>query len=165
MKEELLNSFLQAEMAEWYEPRYVTGQSWVTRNSDELLVFFSKEHTINEKLMTCSYCFLGLCCYLQPDQRKPARRTGFSPGMRLEAKDRKNPSLVCVATVAEVKGTQLLIHFDGWSEKYDYWCDRKTPDIHPVGWCTMHGRCLQSPKGEALWWICSLEEIERERGL
>ena len=69
--------------------------------------------------------------------------------MKLEAKDRQNPSLVCVATITKVdKKGRLLIHFDGWSNTYDYWCEPSTTDIHPVGWCQKHGRKLQKPHGE-----------------
>ncbi len=70
--------------------------------------------------------------------------------MKLEAKDRKNPTMVCVATITEVKNGQLLIHFDGWSSKYDYWCDPTTPDIHPIGWCASHHHHLQIPNGESI---------------
>lgn len=45
---------------------------------------------------------------------------GFQVGMKLEAVDRKNPSLVCVATIADVDD-RLLVHFDNWDESYDYW--------------------------------------------
>ncbi len=72
----------------------------------------------------------------------------FKPGMKLEAKDRKNPTLVCVATITEVRNGQLLIHFDGWTSKYDYWCGPTTPDIHPIGWCASHQHHLQTPNGE-----------------
>lgn len=41
--------------------------------------------------------------------------------MKLEAVDRKNPSLICVATIAAVVDNRLLIHFDNWDETYDYW--------------------------------------------
>jgi mbt repeat len=51
-------------------------------------------------------------------------------------------------------GRELLIHFDGWSEHYDYWADATSTDIHPVGW---HEQChmnhsdlnptLQQPRG------------------
>ena len=70
--------------------------------------------------------------------------------MRLEAKDRMNPSLVCVATITEVKSNakELLIHFDGWTSKYDYWCKSDSTDIHPVGWCKDYGKALYAPKGE-----------------
>ena len=41
----------------------------------------------------------------------------FRQGMKLEAKDRQNPAIVCVATVANVKDGKLLIRFDGWSSR------------------------------------------------
>ena len=70
--------------------------------------------------------------------------------MKLEAKDRLNPSLVGVSTVTSVRssGKELLIHFDGWTEKYDYWCRADSTDIHPVGWCKTHNKQLQKPKGK-----------------
>lgn len=70
--------------------------------------------------------------------------------MKLEAKDRLSPSLVCVATITEVKSNckELLIHFDGWTTTYDYWCHSDSTDIHPVGWCKDNGKALQAPKGE-----------------
>ena len=75
----------------------------------------------------------------------------FKAGMKLEAKDRLNPSLIAVATVQDVREGKLLIHFDGWTSKFDYWCDRTTEDIHPVGWCLEQGKSLQPPKGEDSW--------------
>jgi hypothetical protein len=74
---------------------------------------------------------------------------GFNVGMKLEAKDRQYPTLVCVATVAAVRGNKLLIHFDGWQANYDYLCEPESTDIHPVGWCKKKGRDLQKPNG--LW--------------
>ena len=65
--------------------------------------------------------------------------------MKLEAKDRKNPGLTCVATITGMEGDELLIHFDGWGENYDYWCKKSTTDIHPVGWCRDHSHPLQKP--------------------
>lgn len=45
--------------------------------------------------------------------------TGFQKGMKLEAKDRKNVHLTCVATVEELNNDGTLeINFDGWSTKY-----------------------------------------------
>ncbi|KPP77528.1 hypothetical protein Z043_103048, partial [Scleropages formosus] len=46
--------------------------------------------------------------------------SGFRPGMKLEAVDRKNPSLICVATITAVVDNRLLIHFDNWDDSYDY---------------------------------------------
>ncbi|ELK05740.1 Lethal(3)malignant brain tumor-like 4 protein [Pteropus alecto] len=45
----------------------------------------------------------------------------FQVGMKLEAIDRKNPSLVCVATIADTVEDRLLVHFDNWDDSYDYW--------------------------------------------
>ena len=72
---------------------------------------------------------------------------GFKVGMKLEAKDRLHPTLVCVATITDIKDEQLLIHFDGWSMDYDYWCRPDSTDIHPRGWCSSHGVELQAPAG------------------
>ncbi|KAJ9591128.1 hypothetical protein L9F63_002349, partial [Diploptera punctata] len=70
---------------------------------------------------------------------------GFRLGMKLEAVDRKNSSLVCVATVAELMDNRLLVHFDSWDDIYDYWADPTSPYIHPVGWCEEHGHTLTPP--------------------
>uniref|UniRef100_A0A672MCU9 L3MBTL histone methyl-lysine binding protein 4 n=1 Tax=Sinocyclocheilus grahami TaxID=75366 RepID=A0A672MCU9_SINGR len=69
-------------------------------------------------------------------------------GMKLEAVDRKNPCLVCVASVADIVDQRFLVHFDNWDDTYDYWCDASSPYIHPVGWCQDHGRPLTAPQGE-----------------
>jgi hypothetical protein len=71
--------------------------------------------------------------------------------MKLEAKDRKNPSLVCVSTVTGISENKrkIQVHFDGWSDGYDYWCKTDTTDIHPIGWCERTGKAkLQKPYGE-----------------
>uniref|UniRef100_A0A7N5JYD6 L3MBTL histone methyl-lysine binding protein 1 n=1 Tax=Ailuropoda melanoleuca TaxID=9646 RepID=A0A7N5JYD6_AILME len=51
---------------------------------------------------------------------------GFQVGMKLEAVDRMNPSLVCVASVTDVVDSRFLVHFDNWDDTYDYcwlwWC-------------------------------------------
>ena len=67
--------------------------------------------------------------------------------MKLEAKDRLHPTLVAVATIINIRDKKLLIHFDGWTSKYDYWCKPTSTDIHPVGWCAQHNKDLQPPKG------------------
>uniref|UniRef100_A0A8C4RQW7 L3MBTL histone methyl-lysine binding protein 3 n=1 Tax=Erpetoichthys calabaricus TaxID=27687 RepID=A0A8C4RQW7_ERPCA len=73
--------------------------------------------------------------------------SGFRVGMKLEAVDRKNPALVCVATVSDMVDNRFLVHFDSWDESYDYWCDATSPYIHPVGWCEEHGKILTTPPG------------------
>ncbi|XP_041359679.1 lethal(3)malignant brain tumor-like protein 3 isoform X2 [Gigantopelta aegis] len=69
----------------------------------------------------------------------------FRVGGKLEAVDKKNLALICVATVADTLGDKVLIHFDGWEDCYDYWCDTTSPYIHPVGWCQKNGRILSPP--------------------
>ncbi|XP_066103412.1 lethal(3)malignant brain tumor-like protein 4 isoform X1 [Saccopteryx bilineata] len=71
----------------------------------------------------------------------------FQVGMKLEAIDRKNPSLVCVATIADIVEDRLLVHFDNWDDSYDYWCYINSPYVQPVGWCQENGRTLIAPQG------------------
>ncbi|XP_052398154.1 lethal(3)malignant brain tumor-like protein 4 [Carassius gibelio] len=71
----------------------------------------------------------------------------FEVGMKLEAVDRKNPCLVCVASIADIVDQRFLVHFDNWDDTYDYWCDASSPYIHPVGWCQDNGRPLTAPQG------------------
>ena len=70
--------------------------------------------------------------------------------MRVEAKDRKNPSMICVATITEVRNRRLLVHFDGWSDHFNYWCSPDTTDIHPPMWCGKNSKRVEPPYG-----ICS----------
>ncbi|XP_034050609.1 polycomb protein SCMH1 [Thalassophryne amazonica] len=69
----------------------------------------------------------------------------FQPGMKLEAVDRKNPYLICPATVGEVRGQEIFIMFDGWRGAFDYWCPFDSRDIFPVGWCALTKHNLQPP--------------------
>ena len=78
----------------------------------------------------------------------PPTEHGFKENMKLEAIDRKNPDLICVATVTNVLGNRFLVHFDEWDDTYDYWCYDDCPYIHPVGWCNTQGRRLTPPNGE-----------------
>nr|XP_057944714.1 polycomb protein SCMH1 isoform X2 [Doryrhamphus excisus] len=69
----------------------------------------------------------------------------FQPGMKLEAVDKKNPYLICPATVGEVKGQEIFVMFDGWRGAFDYWCPFDSRDIFPVGWCALTKHSLQPP--------------------
>uniref|UniRef100_A0A8D3CM47 L3MBTL histone methyl-lysine binding protein 1b n=1 Tax=Scophthalmus maximus TaxID=52904 RepID=A0A8D3CM47_SCOMX len=88
--------------------------------------------------------------------------SGFRAGMKLEAIDRKNPSLICVATIAAVVDNRLLIHFDNWDDTYDYWCDASSPYIHPVGYCEEAELTLTTPaeykQAKSFSWEKYLEE-------
>uniref|UniRef100_A0A8C2JJN2 L3MBTL histone methyl-lysine binding protein 1b n=1 Tax=Cyprinus carpio TaxID=7962 RepID=A0A8C2JJN2_CYPCA len=77
-------------------------------------------------------------------QRQPH---GFQIGMKVEAVDKRNAMLIRVATISDVEDHRIKIHFDGWSEEYDYWLDADSPDLHPVGWCQKTGHPLQHPNG------------------
>lgn len=86
--------------------------------------------------------------------------------MKLEAVDRKNPHFICPATIGEVRGSEVLITFDGWRGAFDYWCRYDSRDIFPVGWCSLTGDNLQPPgtKGKAasLPSTLALEDTIRE---
>ncbi|XP_056895940.1 lethal(3)malignant brain tumor-like protein 1 isoform X2 [Takifugu flavidus] len=73
-------------------------------------------------------------------------KCGFDIGMKLEAVDRMNPSLICVATVTDVVDDRFLVHFDNWDDTYDYWCDSSSPYIHPIGWCQERNLPLTPPQ-------------------
>ncbi|CAG5862146.1 unnamed protein product [Menidia menidia] len=75
---------------------------------------------------------------------RPPQNT-FKPGMKLEAVDKKNPYLICPATIGEVKGDEVFIMFDGWRGAFDYWCKFDSRDIFPVGWCSLTKHSLQPP--------------------
>ncbi|XP_067836824.1 lethal(3)malignant brain tumor-like protein 4 isoform X2 [Heptranchias perlo] len=89
--------------------------------------------------------------------------SGFRVGMKLEAVDRKNPSLICVASVTDIIDNRFLVHFDNWDDTYDYWCDASSPYIHPVGWCLEQSKPLTPPQGysdpENFSWKKYLEEM------
>ncbi|KAL9953264.1 hypothetical protein ACROYT_G040653 [Oculina patagonica] len=78
----------------------------------------------------------------------PPTKHGFKTGMKLEAYDRMNPDLICVATVTNVIGNHFLVHFDEWDDSYDYWCGDDCPYIRPVGWCRENNRNLNPPNDD-----------------
>lgn len=79
--------------------------------------------------------------------QEPVRpsQNNFKPGMKLEAVDKKNPYLICPATIGELKGDEVFIMFDGWRGAFDYWCKYDSRDIFPVGWCSLTKHSLQPP--------------------
>ncbi|XP_061572788.1 lethal(3)malignant brain tumor-like protein 4 [Cololabis saira] len=85
--------------------------------------------------------------------------SGFRAGMKLEAADRKNPLVICVATIAAVVDNRLLIHFDNWDDTHDYWCDASSPYIHPVGYSEENKFTLTTPaETKSFSWEKYLEE-------
>nr|1WJS_A Chain A, KIAA1798 protein [Homo sapiens] len=77
----------------------------------------------------------------------PYNKNGFKVGMKLEGVDPEHQSVYCVLTVAEVCGYRIKLHFDGYSDCYDFWVNADALDIHPVGWCEKTGHKLHPPKG------------------
>lgn len=83
--------------------------------------------------------------------------------MKLEALDRKNPHLICPATVGAVKDDMIFVTFDGWRGAFDYWCRYDSRDIFPVGWCRRSGHPLQPPGNKGAHPPPPLSPSERER--
>ncbi|XP_012280648.1 polycomb protein Scm [Orussus abietinus] len=77
---------------------------------------------------------------------KTPRSNFFEVGHKLEAIDRKNPQLICTATVGAVEDDMIYITFDGWRGAFGYWCRYDSRDIFPAGWCFKSGHPLQLPK-------------------
>ncbi|XP_017886952.1 polycomb protein Scm isoform X2 [Ceratina calcarata] len=77
---------------------------------------------------------------------KTPRLNLFEVGHKLEAIDKKNPQLICTATVGEVKDDVIHVTFDGWRGAFDYRCRYDSRDIFPAGWCLKSGHPLQPPK-------------------
>ncbi|XP_054721726.1 sex comb on midleg-like protein 2 [Uloborus diversus] len=69
----------------------------------------------------------------------------FEVGVKLEALDRKNPHLICPATVGSINEDMIFVTFDGWRGAFDYWCKYDSRDLFPVGWCRASGHPLQLP--------------------
>ncbi|XP_077018999.1 lethal(3)malignant brain tumor-like protein 3 isoform X2 [Tamandua tetradactyla] len=80
-------------------------------------------------------------------QSFPYNKNGFRVGMRLEGVDPEHQAVYCTLTVAEVCGYRIKLHFDGYSDCYDFWVNADALDIHPVGWCEKTGHKLHPPKG------------------
>lgn len=80
-------------------------------------------------------------------KKEPPRppQNSFKSGMKLEAVDKKNPYLICPATIGEVRGDEVFIMFDGWRGAFDYWCKYDSRDVFPVGWCSLTKHNLQPP--------------------
>jgi len=84
-------------------------------------------------------------CFLNSQEPATPKTNEFEVGMKLEAVDRKNPQLLCPATVGAVNGDQIHVMFDGWKGAFDYWCRYDSRDLFPAGWCARTGHPLQPP--------------------
>lgn len=80
----------------------------------------------------------------KPEPPTPSKNN-FEVGMKLEAIDRKNPHLICAATIGAINGEMISVNFDGWRGAFDYWCRFDSREIFPVGWTEKSGHPLQPP--------------------
>ena len=67
--------------------------------------------------------------------------------MKLECEDVNNGS-ISVATICDINGDQVCIHFDGWDNDHDFWTFPWDPLLRPVGWCCENEKIICAPKGE-----------------
>ena len=67
--------------------------------------------------------------------------------MKLEAVDPKHPSCICVVSIVETQGARLRLHFDGWSESYDFWTNSDSHLLFPAGFCSNYEQKLHPPRG------------------
>uniref|UniRef100_A0A5F9CUM3 Scm polycomb group protein like 2 n=1 Tax=Oryctolagus cuniculus TaxID=9986 RepID=A0A5F9CUM3_RABIT len=93
-------------------------------------------------LRTLSGSEMAPAAFFKKEPPKPPLNN-FKVGMKLEAVDKKNPFLICPATIGGVRGDEVHITFDGWSGAFDYWCKYDSRDLFPVGWCCLTGDILQ----------------------
>lgn len=95
----------------------------------------------------------GWDAYLKQTNSSPApvrafkqkAASGFKKGMKLECVDKRIPQFIRVASVVNVRDHQIRIQFDGWPDKYSYWIEDDSPDIHPATWCQKTGHPLEPP--------------------
>jgi hypothetical protein len=75
----------------------------------------------------------------------PRSPNPFRSGMKLEAIDRLNQKCFFICTVIEKLGYRIRLHFDGFSNSYDFWANADSQNIFPAGFCQSTNRSLQVP--------------------
>ncbi|KAI6650536.1 Lethal(3)malignant brain tumor-like protein 3 [Oopsacas minuta] len=75
-----------------------------------------------------------------------SRTSYFSPGMKLEAVDWREPDRIRVATVIAInEKQQIKLHYDGFPTEMENWFDVDGKDIFPPGYCDITGHKLEKP--------------------
>ena len=46
----------------------------------------------------------------------------------------------------DIVGYRIRLHFDGYSDSYDFWEYANSRNIFPPGWCKQHQQRLEPPK-------------------
>lgn len=71
----------------------------------------------------------------------------FDISMKCEAVDQTNPSIMTVATVTQVVGRTMWVLLDGYKDdSIEHIYDVQSFDLFPVGWCSMNGHPLLTPR-------------------
>ncbi|KAJ7379363.1 Scm-like with four mbt domains [Desmophyllum pertusum] len=71
----------------------------------------------------------------------------FDISMKLEAVDQTDPSTMTVATVTQVVGRTMWVLLDGYKhDSVEHIYDVESFDLYPVGWCSMNGHPLLTPR-------------------
>jgi hypothetical protein len=89
----------------------------------------------------------SLCSSSPSSSSSSSSSIALEVGMRLEAVDIQTTGYVCVATIAEIDNDNVKIHFDGWGDKWDYWCHKHHSNLAAIGSCEKLGLRLQPPRG------------------
>lgn len=71
----------------------------------------------------------------------------FDIGMKLEAVDQTDSSTMTVATVTQVVGRTMWVLLNGYKhDSVEHIYDVESFDLYPVGWCSMNGHPLLTPR-------------------
>lgn len=71
----------------------------------------------------------------------------FDIGMKLEAVDQTDPSTITVASVSQVVGRTMWVLLEGYkNDSVEHIYDVESLDLFPVGWCSMNGHPLVTPR-------------------
>lgn len=71
--------------------------------------------------------------------------------MKIEVVDLVVPSLIRIASVIDVRGDEIKILYDGFHNKYAYWIEDDSADIHPVGWSLKTNHPIEIPSGTSCY--------------
>ncbi|CAN8032500.1 unnamed protein product [Ixodes persulcatus] len=96
--------------------------------------------------------------------KKDIPKHGFQEGMHAEAVDLMEPRLICVGRITRVVGRLLRVHFDGWEDSYDQWCDCESPDLFPVGWCQLVDYPLEPPRQPDTGFLKKKRKVQTYKG-
>ena len=86
-----------------------------------------------------------MCLFYYFRQEIPSHE--FDIGMKLEAVDQTDSSTMTVATVTQVVGRTMWVLLNGYKhDSVEHIYDVESFDLYPVGWCSMNGHPLLTPR-------------------